>query len=401
MALNIFFPSVTGLEAQSHAMGQISTNIANISTVGYRTNETMFYTMLGSNPVVKGNQVDSASSHADAHGVGYYDRTNIFKTGNVVSSGGNYDVAINGDENAFFYFKDSYNNDYYSRAGNFSTRTQNNVTYLVNQNGMKVQGFEALEGGGFSSAPSDIIIKYPENIPPTSTTEATITANVPADGVDNAMYGITVYAPTHDGETLNMRFSKVEGEPNTWNLSFTVDGGTVIGSETKVVFNSKGEVETPKNLTVDINWDDGETNHIALDISNMTQLAGGTGTTNVKQDGAPGGSFVRSFIGDGGVVQAAYSNGKTYDISKLTVVGFSSAENLTPINGTLFEANGATGNTYYVQNANLEPQALEQSAANVEEQFGKMIVVQRAYSLNSSSFTTSNEMVQTAINLKS
>ena len=53
MALSIFSPSVSGLNAQSHALETVSTNLANISTTGYKSAETMFYSLLGSQPLVK------------------------------------------------------------------------------------------------------------------------------------------------------------------------------------------------------------------------------------------------------------------------------------------------------------------------------------------------------------
>ena len=122
MALSIFTPSCTGMSAQSQALETVSTNIANIRTTGYKVSETMFYTLLGSQPIVKGNQSGLSSSHTDIDGVGYYNRNLIDMQGVVTSTGGNYDVAINGTGNAFFMVKDG-EVVYYSRAVDFDTRT--------------------------------------------------------------------------------------------------------------------------------------------------------------------------------------------------------------------------------------------------------------------------------------
>ena len=101
MALSSFTPSVTGMSAQAHAMETVSTNIANMRTVGYKPNETLFSTMLGSTPNYS-NTVDQLSSNrVNINGVNYYDRTLINTQGTITSTGNNYDVAING-ENAFF-----------------------------------------------------------------------------------------------------------------------------------------------------------------------------------------------------------------------------------------------------------------------------------------------------------
>ena len=402
MALKGFIASTTGMLAQSHAMSQISTNIANIRTVGYRTNETMFYTLLGSNPVVKSNGSGLSSSRVDVEGVGYYDRTNVLDQGSVYSTGNNYDVAINGNENSFFLLKDSYGDDYYSRAGNFSTLTQNGTTYLVNQNGLYVQGFPSINGTEeFGADPEDIVIKYPEKIPAIPTTEATVVANVPATGVDKNSIGITIYNENHEGETMNMIFTKVEGKVNTWAMSFDVEGGTATSDATEVVFDSEGNVVSPKNFTVNVAFDDGGSNTISMDISGITQLSDVSTETYIRQNGAPSGSFVKSYIDDKGIVKAYYSNGDTYNFAKLALIGFTAPENLTPYEGTLFQANTETGESFYSnENSNIVSGSLENSTVNIEEEFSTMILVQRAYSSSANAFTTTDEMLQTAVNLK-
>lgn len=406
MALSIFYPSVTGLNAQSTAMSSVSENIANISTVGYKSSDTLFQTMLGTQALSKNNTTGLASSRTDISGTNAYVRYNILQQGTITSTGNNYDVAING-QNAFFVLNDEYGDTYYSRAGQFSTRTENGQTYLVNPSGYKLQGFAASENGVFAGSLSDIAIKYPEKIPSVPTSEAEIIANVPADGVNSSTYGITVYGPNNDGRTLNMVFAKAEGKINTWNVSFVLDGGDVSSTQPiEVLFDDKGQLLSPTNLNLSLNWDDGSSNNVTLDISKMTQYAGSAGETYVSQDGAPSGDFQKSYIDKDGVLRASYSNNKVVDVAKIALVGFQAPENLIPVSGTLFEYSSDVGPSFYAsgpdtQSTNLLiPQSVESSNVNVEEEFSNMIVVQRAYSLNSSTFTAANEMMSTAINLK-
>ncbi len=138
----------------------------------------------------------------------------------------------------------------------------------------------------------------------------------------------------------------------------------------------------------------------------MTQYAGSSGITKVDQDGAPSGNFVKSYIDQNGIVKASYSNGTELNYAKLAIVGFESADNLIPVNNTLFEASNDTGASHYVNGPDknvanlLQPQSVENSAVDVESEFAKLIVVQRAYSLNTQSFTANNEMLETLISLK-
>ena len=400
MALSIFTPSCTGMSAQSQALETVSTNIANIRTTGYKVSETMFYTLLGSQPIVKGNQSGLSSSHTDIDGVGYYNRNLIDMQGVVTSTGGNYDVAINGTGNAFFMVKDG-EDVYYTRAGDFETRTVDGKTYLITSGGLRVQGFPALEGGGFGSNPEDIEIISPETIPPTPTSEMSITANVPADETSSS-YALTIYGEQYDGRTMNMKFDKVEGQNNIWDVSFVIEDGTVTTSEpVEVLFDANGQLVSPKNIDINIAWEDGMSQTVNIDISNMTQYTGSNELTNVTQDGMQSGRFSKSWIDENGVVQAVYSNGKTFNNAKLALVGFSAPNNLYPVSGTLFEAYPDAGESTYLENSGLiQSQALESSTANVEEEFSTMMIVQRAYSLNATAFTTSDEMLQELVNLK-
>ncbi len=400
MALSIFTPSCTGMSAQSQALETVSTNIANIRTTGYKVSETMFYTLLGSQPIVKGNQSGLSSSHTDIDGVGYYNRNLIDMQGVVTSTGGNYDVAINGTGNAFFMVKDG-EDVYYTRAGDFETRTVDGKTYLITSGGLRVQGFPALEGGGFGSNPEDIEIISPETIPPTPTSEMSITANVPADETSSS-YALTIYGEQYDGRTMNMKFDKVEGQNNIWDVSFVIEDGTVTTSEpVEVLFDANGQLVSPKNIDINIAWEDGMSQTVNIDISNMTQYTGSNELTNVTQDGMQSGRFSKSWIDENGVVQAVYSNGKTFNNAKLALVGFSAPNNLYPVSGTLFEAYPDAGESTYLETSGLiQSQALESSTANVEEEFSTMMIVQRAYSLNATAFTTSDEMLQELVNLK-
>lgn len=140
MALSSFTPSVTGMSAQAHALETVSTNFANMRTVGYKPNETMFNTLLGSTPNFNNTVDELSSSRVNINGVSYYDRTLVNKQGTITATGNSYDVAING-ENAFFEVKDSGGNIYYTRAGDFTTLTQNGRTYLVTGNGIRFRAF--------------------------------------------------------------------------------------------------------------------------------------------------------------------------------------------------------------------------------------------------------------------
>ena len=405
MAISSFTPSVTGLAAQSQALGTVSTNIANISTVGYRPVETMFQTLLGHTPSTGNSRIGISSSRVGINGVTAHDRTLISQQGVVSATGGNYDVALN-QQNAFFMVEDSAGDIYYTRAGNFTTRNQDGKVYLIANNGYNVDGFAAA-GEGFAGSPSKIIIDAPEIAPSVPTSKVSIKANVPASGVDTASYAFQVYGENNDGNMVSMLLRKDENDNNHWQASFSMPNGTVEADPVEVVFDSMGKLLSPQTISIKTTADDGDVNNVVINISEMTQYAGDDVVIDISQDGKASSSLSRTFIDNFGVLQAEYNNGTKVNIAKLAVVGFESPENLIQQNGTMFEVSNDTGPSRYVIGPDtytstvLTAQAVESSPVSLEAEFSNLIVIQRAYTLNTTSFTTTNEMLQTAVDILS
>ena len=406
MALSSFTPSVTGLEAQSQALGTVSTNIANMSTVGYRAVNTEFQTLLGRTPSTGNTKVGDATSRVGINGVRAYDRTQITRQGNITPTGENYDVALDVN-NGFFMVQDSGGKIYYTRAGNFTLRTDNGETYLIANNGYNVDGFKAIKNGEFEASTSPIIIDAPGISPSVPTTKVDISANVPATGVDTSTYSFQVYGANNDGNLVNMVFRKDETTNNLWHVLFDMPNGTVAGGGVDVKFSSDGKLISPETIDITVTADNGDVNNVTVNISEMTQYAGDDTIVNVSQDGKASSMLARTYINNYGVVQAQYANGELIDIAKLAVVAFTAPENLIQENGTMFVTSNEVGDSYYlighdtVSSSVLTSQAVESSPVNLEQEFSNLIIVQRAYSLNTSSFTANNEMLQTAVNILS
>ena len=403
MTLASFIPSVSGLNAMSTAQQSVAENIVNMNTVGYKQQQTLFYTLLGSSGMNAGSQSGLHSSRADITGVDAYNRTNIDIEGMPKATGNTFDVAIDGTPNAFFKLNDGYGNYFYSRAGDFKKLSQNGNVYLVSSGGLFVQGFASINGKNeFSNTISDITIDAPSTIPQKATTKASIIANVPAKDIDSSIYNVFIYSDNYDGSNLSLIFKKIEGQPNAWNLSFELEDGTALGNTDTVIFNADGTIESPENIDVSLTWNDGSTSNVDIDISKMTQFGMNSEIVNIQQNGFSSGNLVALRFNNDGVLSAKYSNDNEISIAKLAVAGFVAPENLTSYNTTLFEANGEVGNEYYVDTQNIiVPEAVEASTVNLEEEFARMITVQRAYSLNAQSLTVNDEMLSLLVDLKS
>lgn len=403
MTIASFIPSVTGLSAMSHSLNTVADNIVNMNTTGYKQKNTLFNTMLGNKGFNYGAQSGLHSSRVAITGVNTWDRDNILQQGLINNTGRNFDVAISGNENAFFTVEDENGNIFYTRAGDFSKIVADGKTYLQTSGGLRVLGFKSISGGDeFSSSAEEIIIEAPDYIPQRETSKAKIIANIPAQDVKDSVYTLRIYSDNYDGANLNMVFTKDDTKENSWLLSFALPDGTAVADENEVSFYTDGTLRSPKKVNVAINWDDGSSSRVAIDISDMTQFASSSELVKVEQDGAPSATLAGLSFDTDGVLKALYEGSSPYNIAKLAITGFTAPENLDPFNTTLYTANADVGNSFYVDTTELiVPDAVERSTVDLAEEFSKMIVTQRAYSLNAQSFTVNNEMLSLLVDLKS
>ena len=134
---------ISGLAAQSSAMGAISDNIANVNTIGYKVTNTQFSTL-----VTK----QTSSTLYSPGGVQARPRQEISAQGLLSSTSISKDVAITGS--GYFVVNQADNPGEgdmwaYTRAGSFGLDDNG---YLVNTGGFYAQGWSLLPWDGNPNA---------------------------------------------------------------------------------------------------------------------------------------------------------------------------------------------------------------------------------------------------------
>ena len=132
------FTGVTGLKSHQQRMDMIGNNIANVNTVGYKTDVMTFadvYYQTKRNPSAPTATLGGINPRT----VGYGVKVSSVEA-NLSQSGFNFtdsktDIALDG--NGFFQVMDGAGNIYYTRAGNFKF---DSAGYLVNAEGFHVLG---------------------------------------------------------------------------------------------------------------------------------------------------------------------------------------------------------------------------------------------------------------------
>ncbi len=446
---------VSGLIANSAALGAISDNIANVNTVGYKENSTQFEDLVTSKATV-GNY-NSGGVQANVTQL-------VTQQGQFTQTQSPTDMAISG--NGFFVVSNTAaglsatSGPEFTRAGSFTADSSGN---LVNSAGLYLQGWPADSSGNITTSPSDLTKLSNVNIDsignsPDPSTTASISANLNSatDATTNgsatynastksmAMYDtdpttgskpdystqITTYDAQGGAHTFQLDFLKTT-TANTWNVEVNAvpaaqvkgvtDGQVATG---KVVFNSDGTFDAaastlPSTLTLGAStattgaaWATTSglpAQTVALNLGgttgSLTQYAEASTTNSTSVDGGPAGTLSSVSVATNGKVTANFSNGAQRVIAQVAVATFPDADGLAAASGNAYTATDTSG-TFNLQTAGtggagkVESSQLEASTVDLSTEFTGLIITQRAYSAASKIITTADQMLQELISVK-
>ncbi|HTC99917.1 MAG TPA: flagellar hook-basal body complex protein [Bradyrhizobium sp.] len=300
--------AVSGLSAQSFALQNISGNIANASTVGYKGIDTTFEDLIP-NATVANKQV--------AGGVTAFSSQTITTQGTVSNSTVATNMAINGD-GFFSVQKPSSVSDNvpvfsgvtdYTRRGDFQVDANGN---LVNGAGYYLMGVDVDPKTGNPTGNVPHVLQFQNNfIPAQATTAITYAANLPTTPKTTASTGAAAKTITADGG-LN---------PNDFSANPTVVGTAAPSVDALSV----GAAATSQNLSA---------------ISSATALSGTSGSDSLTTGFAAGDTITV----DGTIISfvSGATNLSANQISITDNVGtlMSAIGNITGVTPTI-AANGA------------------------------------------------------------
>lgn len=429
MVLRAMFSGVSGLRAESEAIGVVGDNIANVNTVGFKSQRAVFQDVLG-HSILAGT-----SSALPGSGVRVGDVQQLFTQGSITNTGVSTDVALNGD--GFLVVAgtvDGITSNFYTRAGQM---TIDNDGFLVNAQQLNVQGYRANPDGTLQASVADLQVPT-ASLAPFSTNEITITANLDSrspvttfdildpDGTSNGSTSITVFDSLGTARTLDIYFNNAGGNLYTYNV--VADGGELAGgtpgthtlvSTGSLQFTSDGALDTATTPPLSLSFAGGATAAQAIDLNfgddiqtdgttglaGTTQFASVTAVSSQSQNGYASGEFSGLAIDGTGLVQGLYTNGQKITIGQLAVAKFRSNDGLGRAGQNLWietrdSGTAALGAAGAGGRASVTAAALESSNVDLGEEFVGLIQHQRSFSANSRTITTADEMLQELINIK-
>lgn len=411
-----FSTALSGLNANSNALGVAGNNIANANTIGFRSSSITFADVFANSQGVRlngagstvqvGNGVRTAAIHTN------------FAQGNLSESGSPLHAAIQG--NGFFAVRDQRGTLAYTRAGDF---TLNNRGDLLTTGGQQVQGYAAVNGE-IPQGAALVPLRLPlgETLPPRQSSDATFRMNLDAAAETGATFHSTMQVYDSRGESHTLDLTFVKQADNTYQVTAAINGDAAqlnadnAGASQNPVtfaFDASGALTSPASLSIVPNQTQlGGATLAAVNInlrqtnadgtpgaSNITNYARPSAVTATMQDGYPAGEMDGVSIDEGGKIYAVFNNGQTRVVGQYAVATFNSPEGLNRLGGNLFgETYGSGQPTIGAPGTGgrggIIGGTLEQSNVNITSEFIDLIEAQRGFQANSRVITTLNQTVQ-------
>ncbi|MAF68875.1 MAG: flagellar hook protein FlgE [Micavibrio sp.] len=420
--------ATSGLRAQGAQLGAIGENIANATTVAYKTREVDFRSL------VTGGSTRSGLSSG---GVLFSTRQSLTSQGLVEATDSSTDLAINGK--GFFVVSDdpnalptAYN---YSRNGTFRPDADG---LLRNSEGYYLMGQRTDDlGNVLALNPYDISSVEPVNVgavagTAVATANASFDVNVPADAVvgDSFINSIQINDSLGVAHIINTTWTKTAVDE--WTLTYDdpinattglVSGNLetaaplpgpppVIQRDIVVTFNGDGSLQGTVPVVPQwsiTNWTSGASDQVvAVDLGTagetdgLTHFAANTLTPDLEiffidQDGIQFGPLAGVDVDGNGIVTAFFENGVRIPIYQVPIATFPNPNGLIQVNGSIYDENVNAGalnlrNPTEGQAGELISSAIELSLTDTSREFNKMIVSQQAYSSAAQVVSTADEM---------
>jgi len=235
---------------------------------------------------------------------------------------------------------------------------------------------------------------------------------------------IDVYDSLGSKHTVRFEFSKT---------GYTTDGGTEwsmiisvpepgdinLGSYPEniitgsISFNSDGSLATysPTNITYTANNGSTPNQNIELNFGTLSQFDGMTSydsasnTSGISQDGYPGGDLAGIRVDETGTLIGSFTNGRSFGLAQVAMAKFTNNEGLESDGGNTFIQTSNSGDPIIGQAAVggrgfIQASSLEMSNVDLSRSLTQLIVIQRGYQANSKTITTSDQMLNTLLQLK-
>ena len=199
-------------------------------------------------------------------------------------------------------------------------------------------------------------------------------------------------------------------EPGEINLSGQGPKNVATGT---VRFNSDGSLQgiTPTSISFSANNGSTPNQNIELnfgtsdDFNGLTSYDSTSSTSAISQNGYTGGDLNGIRIDESGTIVGSFTNGRSFGLARAALATFTNPEGLESEGGSVFSQTSNSGEPTIGQAATsgrgkIQASNLEMSNVDLSRALTQLIIIQRGFQANSKTITTSDQMLNTLLQLK-
>lgn len=421
--------ATSGLQANSLELTVVGDNIANANTIGFKQGRAAFEDALAQ------QLIGLAGGGQLGLGTRLQAIQRLITQGAMSQTSNATDLAIQGP--GYFLLRGNHSGlqgSFFTRDGEF---TVDKDGYLVNLEGLRVQGYQAVDnvvqgtlgdlqvGTASASAKATATVSIKGNLAAdTAISAVAFDPNNPVNTSSAKPTTVEVYDSLGQAHSVAVYYQKTAD--GTWDFHALTDGGGLTGGTAGVAteiasgtltFDTQGRLVTmtqasnfnpvgainPQPLT--FNFGD-PTSTGGTGALGITQLGGSqSATTFTGQDGNGYGSLSSVQINDKGEVLGAFTNGSTRVLGQVAVANFEAPDKLERLGGNLAIESTGSGQPTIGEPAtggrgSIVSGALEQSNVDLANEFVRMIAAQRGFQANSKTIQTADGLLAELMQLK-
>lgn len=365
------FIGLSGMRAFSSGLKQISNNITNINSTGFKASRLGFTDLFGAGGVRGGQGVALDPPRLD------------FAQGELRQSDRDLDLAIDGG-GFLVLLKDA--DQYFTRTGSFEVNEDGDIVLAGTD--YKLTMLDA------SGRPVAISVEAQRTNAPQATTRISFADNLSSTGSSHNIANVQVYDSSGEAQAWSVRFERDATDPaGQWDVIVTA-GGTTLATQNLKFIN---EIVDP--LTSTLTFTHG-TRTVTFDFGTSVRSfsSGEVSTLRVSEANGHGpGEISTMKVNDAGRLEITYTNEQKLELGDITLAHFENPQELTQRGAGLFVHDGS-GLSYLTSRHDKVGRVLsgrlEASNVDLSSEFGDLILVQRGFQASSQVVSVSNDMIQ-------
>jgi len=381
-----FYNGLTGMFNFSKSLDNVSNNISNMNTPGFKGND-VFLRSLGDGENNYGSQVAGESVRTQA--------------GDIRQTGNDTDMAITGD--GYFVLQNTDGDFFYTRAGQFKFDENNQL--VDSATGYSVMAID--ENGALKK----FDVSENKLLPPATTSEVNFFGNLNVNDTNGHESKITVYDARGEKYDLKATFTKAAAPAtNSWDVTIKDSLDSTLTSFQIQFGNDSSPLEASSKITKSLTLN-GSSQEIIFNIgsagslSATTQLpSSGTESTlsSSTKDGHAALGLRSVSFDENGVIEFKYENGDTKEGQQVALALFADPSSLQLTNSGLSTTKSTSKPTIGKPNEKLfgsvQSKSLEMSNVDLTQEFADILIIQRGYQASSRIMSVANDMLEQLYN---